>query len=373
MVLLLVSAIIIVLVILSSHGPQLNEEYVKGVVEEARGKYNIPAVSVSVMDSSRILYTVYEGVRVDSTTENITDADYFHIGSCSKSVLAYIAARLVEKGAISRETKFFDLYSELKANALVDYPDITLVDLLSCRAGIQPYTSGTEAYPDLSAFKNQMLGFTEYLLKQAPFSNRNDSGGFDFLYSNASFTIATIMLEKASNFTYQELLDQYIVKELGIDVFVGWPYEISRDEPWGHYWNTDNTLIIIGPNSDYKLNPLITSSGNLSMKATDFTKYIQIHLKGLIGGYSSLRKEDYAYIDQKYDGFSLGAWNEKLLGKSYICFDGTAGTYFTRGIIIPGSDFGFTILINNGSEDAVDYITMKLAKAQHNLWWMFWI
>lgn len=62
-----------------------------------------------------------------------------------------------------------------------------------------------------------------------------------------------------------------------------------------------------------------------------------------------------------------------MLGKNYVDFDGTAGTFYARGVIIPESDFDFTILTNNGNAEAIEYITMRLVKAKFNYWWMFWI
>jgi hypothetical protein len=57
--------------------------------------------------------------------------------------------------------------------------------------------------------------------------------------------------------------------------------------------------------------------------------------------------------------------------------DGSAGTFFCRAIIVPESDFVFTIMTNAGSETAemkaVDWITMKIVKKRYNWWWKFWI
>ncbi len=367
------SVIIVAIAVLILSNPKLNEQYVKEVLTEAMARYNIPAATVSIIDLNQILYSISEGVRVAGTDQSIIDTNYFHIGSCSKSVLSYMAARLVESGVISWDTMLFDLCPKFKAVALQDYLNITFEALLSCRAGIQPYTSGNEVYPDLSELSNPTFGFVEHLLQQTPSSNPNESGCFEFVYSNASYSIAAYMMEQASGMPYQQMLEKYLVDNLGIEVYVGWPYDINPDEPWGHYQNADNTLIAIGPGSDYRLNSFINAAGNLCMKSTGFAKYVQMHLNGLLGTESSLSRDSYALIDQKYNGFSLGACNEVSFGKSYVYFDGSAGIYYARGIIMPESDFGLAIMINNGSSEAVEYISLKLVKAHCNLWWMFWV
>ena len=354
-------------------GSQLDEEYVSELIDRTRSKFGIPAISVSVMDREQILYTVSEGIKVYGESEPIAGSDYFHIGSCSKSVLAYLASKLIEEGLISWDTKFFDIYPELKDGSLPDYSAITLEDLLSCRAGIKPYTSGLEAYPDLPSSQDREIDFIRYLLSLPPASERRDSGKYEFLYSNASFTPAAAMLEKVSGLSWEKLLQKYIVRDLGIDLFVGWPYEKSPDQPEGHLPGNGSTPTVVGPVSGYTLNPLIWPSGNLSMTPDGFGKYVQLHLKGLTGSGNEPDSEVIRYMDTKYNGFSLGAWNGTNTGKYYVCLDGTAGTYYARGILMPDSDFGFAIMMNCGSEEAAEYITMQLTKAYYNWWWMFWL
>lgn len=368
---LVLAVLMVIAFVLEMHSSPLNKEYVKEIMEKTQQKYNIPAISICVIDEKQIKYSVCEGVKVFGADEKISENDYFHIGSCSKSVLACLAAKLVEKKLIEWDTKFLEIYPELKTSAQTAYIEITLEDLLSCRAGIQPYTSGMEEYPDLSASQNKEIGFIKYLLSQSPSALQDESGRFEFLYSNASYTLAAAMLKKVSGLSYEDLLQKYIVRELECNVFIGWPYEKSQDQPWGHFQNADHSLTPIGPDSVYSINPLIAPAGNLSMTSESFMKFVQLHLQGMTGINTFVDSQSINYIDTKYSEFALGVWNGTRAGKSYICLDGSAGTYFARGIIIPDSGFGFTILMNCGSEEAVEYITMELMKAHYNWWWMF--
>lgn len=372
-VMLLFVLLAVVICVFEIRGSYLDEKYTEDIIDKAREKYEVPAISVSIMDADLIKYTVFDGVREYRKSDMITQEDYFHLGSCSKSILAYIAARMMEEGSIRWDTGFFDIYPEMKADANKSYSEITLEDLLACRAGIQPYISSAENYPDLSESQDREHDFIKYLLMQQAVAEKKDSGKFGFLYSNAGYTMAAAMLEKASGLSYEELIQKYIIQELGLDVFVGWPYEKSQDQPRGHLPGMDKALLIIGPESAYALNPLINPAGNLSMKSGDFAKFVQLHMQGLLGQDMQLDSETIQYMDTKYSEFSLGVWNGTRTGRSYICMDGTAGTFFARGAIIPESDFGFSIMMNSGSEEAVEYISSKLMKAYYNQWWMFWI
>src|SRR5688500_847188 len=65
-------------------------------------------------------------------------SDYFHLGSNTKAITGFVAAYLVENNKIKWTTKFFDLFPNWKKQSDPAYYEITLVDLLSHRAKIQP-------------------------------------------------------------------------------------------------------------------------------------------------------------------------------------------------------------------------------------------
>ncbi|MHB8130456.1 MAG: serine hydrolase domain-containing protein [Mobilitalea sp.] len=378
---LAISVILVVFLMIQRSKP-LNQAYVEEVIADTRKIFDIQAISIQVMDSDEIRYTAIDGVRVDGTEAYVTEEDYFHIGSCSKSILSLIAAKQVEGKMIQWDTPFFDVFPELEEVANVTYSNITLEDLLGCRAGIQPYTSGTEMYPDevLNA-QNPNMEFLEYLVTTTPSSEKNENDKFEFLYSNASYAMANAMLEKATGKTYDELIDIYLHQDLEIDAWNGWPYENDENQPFGHIEVEKGELQIVGPDTQYSLNALIAPAGDLSMSPDDFTRYIQLHLRGLVGKSEYLSQDTFEYIDlgdeaqstKEGEYFALGTFAGSMLGKDYIYFDGTAGTFYARGMIVPKSNFGFTIMVNNGNVEAIEYITMRLTKAKYNWWWMFWI
>jgi D-alanyl-D-alanine carboxypeptidase len=353
----------------------LTQEYVEKIVQEARTKFNIPAIAVTVMDSKKINIKTIQGTRIAGTDNAATLNDYFHIGSCSKSVLAVIAAKLIEEGMISWETKFFDIYPELKDAAKPAYYDITLEDLFLCKAGIMPYTSGEE-FPDISSTEaNKRVVFIKYLLAQPPASKREKSGTFEHLYSNAGYTMASAMLEKITGKSYEALIESYIVNGMDLDVYIGWPNRYNENQPWGHTVKGSKTETF-PPGHEYRLPHLLTPAGDLSMSTLTFAEYIQNNLKGLRGEDNYITAKNYQYIHFGHEVFSLGAGNGKIEGASFSGLDGSAGTFFCRAILIPDLDFAFTIMMNAGSGEgemkAVEWLTIKIIKKQYNWWWMFW-
>ncbi|MEM7372145.1 MAG: serine hydrolase domain-containing protein [Bacteroidota bacterium] len=334
---------------------------IKDLIQQARKKFRIPAIVVLIVKGDEVLVQEIQGTRVVDTDNPATLEDYFHIGSCSKSVLAVMAGKLVESTHISWASKFFDVYPELLALANPAYRDICLEDLFLCQAGIQPYTDGKEAFPDMDEqAPNQRLEFAKQLVQQKPSARKQKDGSFKHLYSNASYTMAALMLEKVSGKPYEELLQQTLTTELGLDVFVGWPNQINENQPWGHLIRWRN-ITLYPPDDPYRLPYLLTPSGDLSMKPIDYARYTQLHLKGLQGNSSFLKQETLQHIHFGHKGFSMGVGN---FNGNMSAMDGSAGTFFCRSIFAPDSDMSVSLMMNAGSGKgrmkAIDWLTKKV-------------
>ena len=356
---------------------QMTQEYLVRDLNKAREKYTIPAIAVTVMNSDAILLQEIQGARVSDEPDQATLDDFFHLGSCSKSVLAIVAAKLIEENGITWATGFFDVFPALRSTARSAYHDITLEDLFLCEAGIKAYTNAeTEPFPDYDpSITDKRIEFIKHLISQPPATEKTN-GKFGHLYSNASYTMASAMLEKVAGQNYEELVRKTLTDDLGMSVYVGWPNRIGNNQPWGHLIN-EGKIEAFSPNHEYQIPYLITPAGDLSMTPNDYARYTQLHLKGLRGSDNYISSHAYHFIHFGHDGFSLGVANGILGGKRYSGFDGSGGTFFCRSIIAPESDFAFTIMTNAGSGTsslkAVDWLTLRIVKKHFNWWWKFWL
>jgi CubicO group peptidase (beta-lactamase class C family) len=346
------------------------------LITKAREEFKVPAIAVVVCNSKDTITSEIQGVRVYNRSQRATLKDFFHIGSCSKSVLAVIAGKLVEEGKIKWNTPFFELFPEIAETSVKEYWNITLEDLLMCKAGIKAYTSGAEIFPEIdSSVPNRRYEFAKYLL-QLPPAAKYINGQFEFLYSNAGYNIATLMLEKVSQLSYEQLIELYMNKELNIETYIGFPNTYNADQPWGHMI-IEGKMDTFPPDHFYKLSYLIQPAGDLSMSPLNYARFIQLNLMGLTGDNNFISSSTYQYIHFGHKVFSLGVGNGKMYGHEFSGMDGSAGTFFCRAILVPDSDFAFVIMTNmgtgTGQMKAVNWLTMKIIKEQYNWWWKFWM
>lgn len=381
--LLLFGVLIIQMQYGNAEAARLEQSTLSALLSEARERFKVPAIVVTVMNSEAIYLEEIQGVRVFDKPARATLDDYFHIGSCSKSVLAVMAAKLVEQKKITWQTRFFDVFPELSVNANSEYSDISLEDLLLSEAGIKAFTHAeVEPFPDFdSSVNDKRLAFIKYLVGQPP-SSKKKNGRFQHLYSNPSYMMASAMLERGSGLKYEALVKKTLIDDLAISVHIGWPNSIGAEQPWGHSINKGK-IEAFPPGHKYQIPYLITPAGDLSMTPKDYAKYTQLHLQGLRGADNYISSDSYQYIHFGHEGFSLGVVNATLGGLKYSGFDGSAGTFYCRSIIVPESNFAFTIMTNAGSQkgasDAVEWLSRKIVEIQYDLngWqkfllWLWW-
>jgi len=167
-------------------------------LRELREEHGIPGIAAVVLTSESVLNIGVDGVRKLGCPDSVRLGDRFHLGSNAKAMTGIVAGSPVEKGLISWSTRILDIFPAFAKTAGDAYRDKTLEDLLSHRARIVPFTSGTD-FKRLPAFKGspaeQREAFTGRILQRKPVDIVTTCG---YTYSNAGYAIASAMLEKVS-------------------------------------------------------------------------------------------------------------------------------------------------------------------------------
>lgn len=311
-------------------------------------KDSIPEMTFAVVSKDSILTKQTLGHHKISEINqpfNANPSDYFHLGSNTKAITGFIAAYLIEKGKIKWDTKFFDLFPELKNKSNPSYYNITLEDLLTHRANIQPFTDGEE-FEKLPNFKGnkqkQRTEFAKYVLTLDPVENNET-----YNYSNADYSIATIMLEKVSGKSWEELLTHIFKSKLKIDFALGWPNRNFKNQPFGH-WIENEKLVSVPPNTKYDLN-LVQPAGDLSMNINNYVKFIQLNLKGLSGEDNLLKAATYNFLHNAKEDYAIGWGNVIKDGKKMSAHAGSDGTFFCYALIDRERYIGYIVIVNSGT------------------------
>jgi CubicO group peptidase (beta-lactamase class C family) len=162
--------------------------------------------SVAVAKNGEIIYTKSVGFADVENNIIATEKSKYRIGSVSKSFTAVLVLKAVEEKKIDLD-QTIDKWFPTIANS----QKITVRHLLSHRSGIHDFTHDDD-YLDWCTqpkTENEMLAIIE-------------KGGSDFEpdsksdYSNSNYVLLTYMLEKTFSKPYSDLLQEYIVKPIGL-------------------------------------------------------------------------------------------------------------------------------------------------------------
>jgi D-alanyl-D-alanine carboxypeptidase len=347
---------IVLLFLLTACGNLANAQQLAQSADSLRVAGEIPELSYSILTSDSVLVTNTLGFHRSTLKSDETKAlptDYMHLGSNTKAITGLIAAYLVEQRKISWTAKLFALFPEWRAVANPAYYEITLADLLSHRARIQPFTGGEEfqALPKFAGTKSaQRKLFSYYLLTKEPITKNTEI----YNYSNAGYSIAALMLEQASGKTWEDLVDEVLNKKLHLQYKFGWPNRRDCNQPSGH-WLEDEVLTPLDSNTTYNLN-LIEPAGDISMPIADYVKFIQLNLAGLEGKSGLVKPQTVNYLHFGHPAYSIGWLNTNKADKHSSEHAGSAGTFYCYTLINKDKNLAYVIMANSATDKALDSI-----------------
>ncbi|TKG95166.1 class A beta-lactamase-related serine hydrolase [Puteibacter caeruleilacunae] len=360
-----------------NHKPEVNQSIsaIDFQIDSLRVKFNIPAVAYGVIKNDTVLLQHAIGYRDIETKEKAQVNDLFHIGSNTKAFTSFLAAKLVEQGVINWDTRFFDVYPELKNESKSEYAAISLKQLLGNRARLISFQNESEKYPIADYEKNispdlslpeKRYAFIKQVLQYEPIPWYDHP---DDRYSNAGFIAAALMLEKASGKTWEELFLK-MSDDLNLGAQIGWPDDNDPEQPKGHInpkaWTFDiNKDIIPLPEFLKKYHYfnqfmlLNHPSGNVSISLPNFLEYLRLNIRGLNGEDNYLQATTYNDVFNGYSDYSCGWMHENYF---VPCFHhkGSSGTFNSIAIIEPNKRVGIVILINVANADAINALAKLL-------------
>jgi CubicO group peptidase (beta-lactamase class C family) len=332
--------------------------------DSIRNAYNIPEISYAVVDSKSTIEIAALGRHNICLQDTATLNDRFHIGSNTKAMTAFIIAKYVEKGKLKWTTKFFDIFPDWKENSKVEYYNITLQDLLSHRARIQPFQGEDDPQmPNCSGTnqeRRQQFGKFVLTIEPVRLDKQNP-----FIYSNAGYTLATLMVEKVTGKSWEQLVEKVFNKDLKLNVKLSWPENQKRKDTWGHS-TEDNMLKPIPSTWNYHLD-YTEPAGDINIRLKDYIKFIQLNLKGLEGQDNYLKSETYKFIHKGIENYSLGWYNIYENVKELSVHSGTgAFTYFTIVHIDRMNNKAYIIFTNSFNTDTQQGVRLLMRKLKEN-------
>ncbi len=318
--------------------------------------YKLPGVAISVIKPNEILYGLSGFKRVDKD-EQIEMSSAFHIGSNTKAITAMVAAKLVEDDIIQWNTSIADLFPDLMETMHPAYKEVSLGNLLSNRGRIQAFEDMSEksfkSMPkSIETSENGLEEFVSYVLSLPPVDKLDSNK--EHSYSNAGFSVASLMMERASGKSYEDLIKD-LFDQYGLEHMIGFPSQLSASNVFGHKKGVFRYKPV-APNKEFNLGKHLSPAGNLSLSIEDLSFLVSMHLKGLMGEHNYLSSETYQKLHFGLDDYAYGWYNGKIgdTQQQFSYHGGSLGTFTSAILLSADRQVAVIVLLNADGKKAYE-------------------
>ncbi len=327
------------------------------LLEPIREANGLPALAAAVVKGGQTVAVGAVGVRKAGSSERVTADDKWHIGSCTKSMTAALAAMLVEDGAMRWDTTLAEMFPDLESQMQPGWRDVTLEQLLAHRGGAPHELNEQDLWgrlwqrADQPPREQRRYLRRELLTKHEPVS----PPGTKHVYSNAGYALVGHALEEILDRPWEDLLRDRLFVPLGMTgAGFGAPASVGAvDQPWGHKAGDDGAFEPVAPGLHADNPAAISPGGTVHCRLADLAQYAAWHLAGARGEGTLLHPETFERLhtplaaDSEY---ALG-WiaTERPWGGGLVLTHAGSNTMFYAVIwIAPNKDFAAVVCTNAG-------------------------
>jgi len=316
----------------------------------------IPALAAAAIVDGQLHAVGVAGLRRAGSPEQVTLQDKFHIGSCTKSMTATLAALLVSEGLVSWDTTLGVALPDVDIHP--GYHAVTLAQLLSNTGGAPhsippPIWNAAWAAAEKEPPLRQRELFASHLLALPP----ERPPGTAYLYSNTSFTFTNRMLELAADAPFEELLTSRLFTPLQMSSagFRAPSSPDAVDHPHGHVLGPDGKPRPVDPLPRGDNPPAIAPAGTVHASILDLATYARFHLRQV--GRDLLDKEALAFLHRPAphaDGYARG-WQVVQRPWAHgdaLTHSGSNTMFYTVIWLAPERNFAAIIACNLGGAPA---------------------
>ncbi len=336
----------------SAAAPPPADRSLTGVLHRTLVAHHLPAIAGAVVRGDSITGIAALGVRKLGTSDAVTFADHFHLGSNVKAMTADLLAMEVEAGRLAWDRTLAQLFPELAGSMRAEYRGVTLAALLQHRSGL-PRSGGAGERAGNSPFtgtrEQRRRAFAHWLLRQPP-------GGpvGQYLYSNAGYALAGAILERSAGASWESLVQTRLWAPLGLAGGFGWPAAGGAPQPWGHYGGGPDGPVPQDPDDPGERFPeLLRPAGDAHLAVGDYARFVRLHLRALRGRPELLSAASFRRLHAANGAYAMGWSVLPAGGVTTWLHTGSNASFAAVAMIQPDRDIAVVVLTNGGSADAI--------------------
>ena len=188
----------------------VSSKQIDSLTELVLKTFNVPGIAVGVVKDGKLIHAKGYGVANLATGKKVDENTLFGVASNSKAMTAALLGQLVDEGKIKWDDKVTDYVPEFKMYDPYVTEAFTIRDLLTHRSGLGLGAGDLMMFPDGSDFtRKDIIHNLRYLKPVSAFRTKYD-------YDNNLYIVAGEVAERASGEKWEDLVEQKIMKPLGM-------------------------------------------------------------------------------------------------------------------------------------------------------------
>lgn len=178
-------------------------------IEDARIKWNIPAVAVGIIHNDTIVLLKGYGEREIGTGKTVDENTLFAVASNTKSFTATAIGMLVDEGKVKWDDPVTQYLPWFKLYDPYVTQNFTIRDLLTHKSGLTTFSGDLIWYGSTHS--------REEIVRRAAYLEPHHEFRTDFGYSNIMYLAAGLVIEQVSGMSWDAFIKKRILDPLLMD------------------------------------------------------------------------------------------------------------------------------------------------------------
>jgi CubicO group peptidase (beta-lactamase class C family) len=313
-------------------------EFMDKLITERMEKYEVPSLTVSVVQDGNIIFARgYGYADIEKTVLMDAEQTLFRICSVSKLFVWTSVMQLAEQNRLDLNADVNTYLGDFQIPDTFPQP-ITLAHLLTHTAGFDKRDQG-----ELENSRDQESTILEFLHRELP--ERVFPPGQVHIYSNYGANLAAYIVERVTGMPFHDYLEQNIFEPLGMVRSTSrqtLPPDLAHDVAIGYYWQTGFPK---GEPGEFETLP---PGGGITSNAIDMARFVMAHLGTEGMGFEPILKPESLDLmhatqfrfDPRLPGYTYGFFETYRNGQRLIFHDGGSSQFSANLTLIPEQNIG---------------------------------
>jgi CubicO group peptidase (beta-lactamase class C family) len=346
---------------------QIEESTVDSLVQQTLSTFNVPGIAVGIVKDNQVILAKGYGIADLNRKNKVYASTNFGIASNSKAFTTSALAMLVDEGKINWDDRVQKYIPEFKLYNEYVSQNFTIRDLLTHRSGLGLGAGDLMIWPDGHDFTpKDIIHNIQYLKPTSGFRTKYD-------YDNLLYIIAGEILEKVSEQSWQQFIQDRIFNPLGM----------NHSAP---NWNLlQDRADVISPHvplsgknkvSTRYTNTILDAAGGIYSNVDDLNKWMIFHLnngehhgkqliskkqlKELTSAQTIMPVRTTAPYHSLFKNYGLGFVLTDVVGKMEVSHTGGLEGIVTQIVMLPQLKLGIVVLTNQQEGAAFSAISNSI-------------